>query len=210
MNETKEQLLERMRDDLSVMSRWKQYKKTIMEMPPEQMTDRERYAADYFSKSFEENLEEARERWRDSIGLKHVAKMLGLTVQSVRGLPVPNRGLWEDTSRGRLLVTCYWKSEIVAYLISLNPTFADYTLDEQLLRPEDVIEVCTDCDAPISVRALGRLRTEGRGPDCVLLGPRSPRYRLIDVLRWLSNPDSSSWRPMAPSELIMRGCRHDS
>lgn len=210
MTETKEQLIERLHEGRSFISHLQQYEQRIREKPQDELNAWERCWLDYSSKSFEENLEEARERRRDSIGLKVVADRLQLTVKTVRDLPVPDRAMWADTARGKRLVTCRWKSEIIAYLTSLNPSFADYSLDEQLLRPEDVVEVCKDCDAPISVRALGRLRTEGRGPDHVLLGPRSPRYRLIDVLRWLHDPDSENWRPMAISELIMQGFGDDS
>ena len=192
--------------DIGLMGFVEREKRRLAEISTDQMDESHQWLMRMLNadkETFGELLEEDRQRDRDSIPLKKVGELLGLSLKPVRDLPLRLRFPRKNTSRGRRGVSCYLLPELIEYLTSLNPTFSDYDPTEgSLLKPEQVVELCGESGRNVTARMLARLRRDGCGPDYVQINVRVCRYRIKDVLDWLTLRDKSE-DAIAPSEYLM-------
>jgi len=122
------------------------------------------------------------ERRKGLLSAYQVGELLGLGKDGVNNLPVQFITPFRKTSRGRRQVKCLHRNDLIAFLTSLNPTFATYDMTEgPLLTSEQAAETFGD-DLP----------------EYVQLSPRTRRYRT-----------KATEKALAPSELIMQGFDHD-
>ena len=187
-----ETLMRQLADGRAGLAAFELRKQLAMSKPAEDRNALEAMTVDYFSKTFCENLTESQGHHRDRISPEDLGRCLGLYKKALKGLPLQTSTPYEKTDKGFRQMLRYSRSDVRAFLISLNPAYADYDF-EPLLSTKEATEVFTQCEIDVKPHTLAALRDGNAGPEYIKLRPRVYRYRLFDVLDWIANPTEQTF-----------------